>query len=64
MDDQSIDMPHIDETVTAANLHARAEAVAVPCMDWLNQPLIAVIDGLTHSRADGTRTEHSDDDAS
>ena len=44
------EMPHIDDTVTAENLHQRAEQVAVPNFDWINGPVLAVVDGLTHRR--------------
>ena len=43
-------MPRIDDTVTPQNLHERAEQVAVPNFDWLNGPVLAVVDGLTHRR--------------
>jgi hypothetical protein len=42
-------MPQIDDTVTARNLHERAEQVAVPDFDWLNQPITAIVDGLLHT---------------
>jgi hypothetical protein len=38
----------IDETVTPANLHERAESVAVPNFNYLEQIVEGVIDGLTH----------------
>ncbi|GAA3349462.1 hypothetical protein GCM10020358_71700 [Amorphoplanes nipponensis] len=37
----------IDDTVTAANLHERAEAVAVPDFNYLEQTIEAVVNGLT-----------------
>jgi hypothetical protein len=48
MNGHPVDMPRIDATVTAMNLHERAQAVSVPCFDWLNQPIVAIVDGLTH----------------
>lgn len=50
MNDYQPAMPHIDETVTPENLHERAEQVAVPNFDWINQPVRAVVDGLLHIR--------------
>ncbi|MET8147088.1 nitroreductase family deazaflavin-dependent oxidoreductase [Actinoplanes sp. NPDC049668] len=46
-------IPHVDESVPPAKLHARCEQVAIPNFDWINRSLIAVVDGLTH------RAEHS-----
>ena len=40
----------IDDTVTAANLHERAEAVAVPDFNYLEQTVEAVVNGLTGRR--------------
>ncbi|MEU8606584.1 hypothetical protein AB0C29_01060 [Actinoplanes sp. NPDC048791] len=40
----------IDDTVTAANLHERAEAVAVPDFNYLEQTIEAVVNGLTGRR--------------
>jgi hypothetical protein len=37
----------IDDSVTAANLHASAEAVAVPDFDYLTQMVAAIAAGLT-----------------
>ena len=49
----------IDDTVTAANLHERAEAVAVPDFNYLEQMVEAVVNGLTGrgkaARAPGPR---------
>jgi hypothetical protein len=42
------DIPCIDETCTAANVHERAERIAVPTYDWISMPIIAVVDGLVH----------------
>lgn len=36
----------IDETVTSANLHERAEAIAVPDFDYVQQGIDAVVSGL------------------
>jgi hypothetical protein len=47
----------IDDTVTARNLHARAEAVAVPDFDYLHDTIEAVTAGLArwrHHRHDST----------
>jgi hypothetical protein len=38
----------IDDTVTKANLHARAEAIAVPDFDYVQQGIDAVISGVVH----------------
>ena len=35
-------VPRIDDTVTAANLHGRAEAVAVPGFNYLEQSVEAI----------------------
>jgi hypothetical protein len=40
----------IDDTVTAANLHARAEAVAVPDFNYLERMIEGIAEGLTHLR--------------
>ncbi|MEU7865235.1 hypothetical protein [Dactylosporangium sp. NPDC049140] len=40
----------IDDTVTPANLHERAEAVAVPDFNYLEQPVEAIVEALTHVR--------------
>ena len=42
------DIPCIDDTCTAANLHERAERIAVPNYDWISMPIIAIVDGLIH----------------
>ena len=51
----------IDETVTAANVHERAEAVAVPDFNYLEQMVAGVVDGLTrrHHHADDTAVNDS-----
>ncbi|MFC7532223.1 hypothetical protein [Actinoplanes sp. GCM10030250] len=41
-------MPRFDDTVTAANVHERAEQVAVPNFDWMSGPVLAFVDGLLH----------------
>jgi hypothetical protein len=40
----------IDDTVTSANLHERAEAVAVPDFNYLEQTFQAIAVGLTGNR--------------
>ena len=50
------EVPRIDDTVTPENLHERAEAVAVPDFDWVNQPIGALAEALTH-----LLTGHADD---
>lgn len=40
----------IDDTVTSANLHERAEAVAVPDFNYLEQTFQAIAVGLTGRR--------------
>jgi hypothetical protein len=40
------EVPRIDDTVTSANLHERAERVAIPDFDWLVDPLDAVVGAL------------------
>ena len=42
------DIPCIDDTCTAANVHERAEKIAVPVYDWISMPVIAIVDGLIH----------------
>ena len=54
-------VPRMDETVTRANLHERAEAVAIPDFNYLEQIVAGVTDALTslgHHRSKGgiTRT--------
>ena len=36
----------IDDTVTSRNLHERAEAIAVPDFDYVQQGIDAVISGM------------------
>jgi len=50
------DIPCIDDTCTAANLHERAERIAVPNYDWISMPIIAVVDGLIHINPDDEPT--------
>jgi hypothetical protein len=45
----------IDETVTTANLHERAEAIAVPDFDYVQQGIDAVVSGLARH---GHRSQH------
>ncbi|MGW4942026.1 hypothetical protein ACWEOZ_10610 [Actinoplanes sp. NPDC004185] len=40
----------IDDTVTSENLHARAEAVAVPDFNYLEQMVEGIVAGLTRGR--------------
>ncbi|MFI7599927.1 hypothetical protein [Actinoplanes sp. NPDC049681] len=40
----------IDDTVTPGTLHARAEAVAVPDFNYLEQTVEAIAAGLTQGR--------------
>jgi hypothetical protein len=48
-------IPRIDDSVPRSRLHELCQAVAVPNFDWINQPIIAVIDGVTHIAGSGTR---------
>ena len=50
----------IDDTVTRANLHQRAEAVAVPDFNYVEQMLEGVVIGLTRKR-DPAETTPGDD---
>lgn len=46
----------IDETVTSANLHERAEAVAVPDFDYVQQGIDAVISAVArHGHRQGPK---------
>lgn len=53
----------IDETVTAENLHDRAEAVAVPDFNYLEQTVEGILAGLTGTRGirerRGSHGEHA-----
>jgi len=40
----------IDDTVTSANLHERAEAIAVPDFDYVQQGIDAVISAVVHQK--------------
>ncbi|KUL31203.1 hypothetical protein [Actinoplanes awajinensis] len=42
------DVPCIDGTVTAANVHQRAERVAVPDFDYMSSTMVAMVDGIFH----------------
>jgi len=42
-------IPHIDASTSLRRLHQICEQVAVPDFDWINQPLIAALDGLAHA---------------
>ena len=46
MNDYRPNVPRIDDTVCADRLHDRAERVCIPDFDWLNQPLVGLVDGL------------------
>ncbi|MDI6104470.1 hypothetical protein QLQ12_38365 [Actinoplanes sp. NEAU-A12] len=41
-------LPRFDDTVTTANVHERAEQVAVPNFDWMSTPVVAVVDAFLH----------------
>ncbi|MEU4620225.1 hypothetical protein AB0G04_09635 [Actinoplanes sp. NPDC023801] len=41
-------LPRFDATVSAANVHERAEQVAVPDFDWMSTPVVAMVDGMLH----------------
>ncbi|MFC4149629.1 hypothetical protein ACFO0M_25555 [Micromonospora mangrovi] len=41
------EVARIDDTVTAENLHDRAERVAVPDFDYLAQTIEGIAEGLT-----------------
>jgi hypothetical protein len=61
MNDYRPTVPHLDDTVTSDKLHDRAEQVCIPNFDWVNQPLVAIVNGLVevshgHIRA-ARRTE-------
>jgi hypothetical protein len=53
----------IDDTVTAANVHARAEAVAVPDFNYLEHVVEGIADGLTHLRRHRGHSAATDDAA-
>ncbi|MFI7428082.1 hypothetical protein ACIBPB_13930 [Micromonospora sp. NPDC049836] len=46
------EVARIDDTVTTANLHERAERVAVPDFDYLVQTIEGIAEGLTHPHHD------------
>jgi hypothetical protein len=48
MSDVRPDIPRIDATVTARNVHELVEAVAVPCYSWAIGPTITANDGILH----------------
>jgi hypothetical protein len=48
MNDYRPTVPRIDDTTTADKLHDRCEKVCIPDFDWINQPIVAVVDGLVH----------------
>jgi hypothetical protein len=41
-------LPRFDATVSTANVHERAEQVAVPDFDWMSTPVVAMVDALLH----------------
>ncbi|MEV4280308.1 hypothetical protein [Actinoplanes xinjiangensis] len=41
-------LPRFDATLTTANVHERAEKVAVPDFDWMSTPVLAFVDALLH----------------
>ncbi|MEU8664715.1 hypothetical protein [Actinoplanes philippinensis] len=41
-------LPRFDATLTSANVHERAEQVAVPDFDWMSTPILAFVDALLH----------------
>jgi hypothetical protein len=41
-------LPRFDATLTTANVHERAEQVAVPDFDWMTTPVLAFVDALLH----------------
>lgn len=41
-------LPRFDATLTTANVHERAEQVAVPDFDWMSTPILAFVDALLH----------------
>lgn len=51
----------IDDTVTSANLHERAEAVAVPDFNYLEQTIMGVVSGLTGGWR-RRKSDHTDSD--
>lgn len=53
----------IDETVTSANLHERAEAIAVPDFDYVQQGIDAVISAVVHHGHREDRTPKPKGDA-
>ncbi|MEU4245752.1 hypothetical protein [Actinoplanes sp. NPDC026619] len=53
-------VPHLDGTVTPETLHERCEQVAVPDFDWLNEPIVAIVDGLLHIQPDRAPKEAHD----
>jgi hypothetical protein len=53
----------IDDTVTSANLHQRAEAVAVPDFDYLEQAIVGIAAGLRrHHHRRGRHRAHETPD--
>jgi hypothetical protein len=48
MSEYQPDVPRFDEMLTSRKLHEHCEKVAVPNFDWLNNPVVAIVDGLVH----------------
>ena len=46
----------MDDTVTARNLHERAEQIAVPNFDYLGQTIAGVVSGLIGSNRHHEKT--------
>jgi hypothetical protein len=49
MTEQQPNIPHIEASTPLGRLHQLCEQVAVPNFDWINQPLVAVVNGLAHA---------------
>jgi hypothetical protein len=41
-------LPRFDATLSTANVHERAEQVAVPDFDWMSTPVVAMVDAMLH----------------
>ncbi|WP_199516685.1 hypothetical protein [Nucisporomicrobium flavum] len=50
----------MDDTVTPATLHARAEAVAVPDFNYLEQTIEAIATGLSRGRRTPAGRPHTE----
>jgi hypothetical protein len=49
MTEQQPNIPHVDALTPLGRLHQICEQIAVPHFDWINQPLIAVANGLAQT---------------